>query len=80
MAAFEELEKAACCLLQIIKDTPDLGRSTKVAIAGDMALRKYLPKYRPDNAAVVSNKPSFCHEAQPAVTDTILLRSPAQST
>lgn len=52
MAAFEDLEKAACCLLQIIRDTPDLGRSTKVAIAGDMAMRKYLPKYRPDSGAV----------------------------
>lgn len=50
--AFEELEKAACCLLQIIRDTPELGKSTKAAIAGDMALRRYLPKYRHEGATV----------------------------
>lgn len=50
--AFEELEKAACCLLQIIKDTPELGKTTKVAIAGDMVMRKYLPNYRHDGEGV----------------------------
>lgn len=52
VVAFEELEKAACCLLQIIRDTPELGNSTKAAIAGDMAMRRYLPRHRQDGAAV----------------------------
>lgn len=51
-AMFEEMEKAACCLLQIIKDTPELGKATKVAIAGSMAMQKHLPKYTQDGAAV----------------------------
>lgn len=53
-AAFEDLEKAACCLLQIIRDTQELGKDTKVVIAGDMAMHKYLPKYRQNCAAVSS--------------------------
>lgn len=52
MATFEEMEKAACCLLQIIRDTPELGKATKVAIAGSMAMQKHLPKYTQDGAAV----------------------------
>lgn len=70
MAAFEDLEKAACCLLQIIKDTPELGKSTKVAIAGDMALRKYLPNYRQDGAGVsLGKKPSMpFHDGGPDPT------------
>ncbi|KAF3766174.1 hypothetical protein M406DRAFT_232419, partial [Cryphonectria parasitica EP155] len=43
---FGDLEKATCCLLQIIKDTPELDKNTKVAIAGDMAVQKYLPNSR----------------------------------
>lgn len=31
-------------MIQVIKDTPDL-RTTKLAISGDMAIRKYLPEY-----------------------------------
>lgn len=54
MALFEEMEKAACCLLQIIKDTPELGKATKVAIAGSMAMQRHLPQYMPDGAAVSS--------------------------
>lgn len=54
MAAFEDMEAAACCLLRIIQDTPDLARSTKVAIAGEMAVRKYLPQYRHHMAGVRS--------------------------
>lgn len=52
VAAFEDMEAAACCILRIIKDTPDLARSTRVAIAGEMAVRKYLPQYRQDIAGV----------------------------
>lgn len=52
VAAFEDMEAAACCILRIIKDTPDLARSTKVAIAGEMAVRKYLPQYRLNTAGV----------------------------
>lgn len=51
MAMFEEMEKAACCLLQIIRDTPELGKATKVAIAGSMAMQKHLPNYTQDGAA-----------------------------
>lgn len=50
--AFEDLERAACCLLQIIRDTQELGKDTKVVIAGDMAMQKYLPKHRQGAAAV----------------------------
>lgn len=57
MATFEELETAACCLLQIIRDTPELGKTTRVAIAGSMAMQKHLPKYTQDGAAV-SDRPS----------------------
>ena len=49
--ALAAMETAACCIIQIIKDTPDL-RNTKVAIAGDMAIRKYLPEYGQLNAEV----------------------------
>lgn len=52
VAAFEDMEAAACCILRIIKDTPDLARSTKVAIAGEMAVRKYLPQCRQNIAGV----------------------------
>ncbi|KAI3393561.1 hypothetical protein diail_4152 [Diaporthe ilicicola] len=44
-----EMEKAACCMIQVIKDTPDL-RSTKLALGGDMAIRRYLPEYGQQNA------------------------------
>lgn len=46
-----DMEMAACCIIQIIKDTPDL-RNTKLAIAGDMAIRKHLPKYGQQSAGV----------------------------
>lgn len=52
MTLFEDMEKAACCLLEIIRDTPELGKATKVAIAGSMAMQKHLPKYTQDGAAV----------------------------
>lgn len=52
MATFEDMEKAACCMLQIIKDTPELVKDTKVAIAGSMAMQYHLPKYTQDGAAV----------------------------
>ncbi|KUI62786.1 hypothetical protein VP1G_09910 [Cytospora mali] len=44
-----DMETAAWCIIQIIKDTPDL-RNTKLAIAGDMAIRKHLPEYGQENA------------------------------
>ncbi|ROW06890.1 hypothetical protein VMCG_04199 [Cytospora schulzeri] len=44
-----DMEVAACCIIQIIKDTPDL-RNTKLAIAGDMAIRKHLPEYGQQNS------------------------------
>ncbi|POS75032.1 hypothetical protein DHEL01_v206576 [Diaporthe helianthi] len=44
MATLAEMEKAACCMIQVIKDTPDL-RTTKLALSGDMAIWKYLPEY-----------------------------------
>lgn len=47
--AMSEMDMAACCIIQIIKDTPDL-RNTKLAIAGDMAIRKHLPEYGQQNA------------------------------
>lgn len=46
-----EMEKAACCMIQVIKDTPDL-RTTKLALSGDMAIRKYLPEYGQQHAGV----------------------------
>lgn len=45
------MERAACCIIQIIKDTPDL-RNTKLAIAGDMAIRRHLPEYGQQDAGV----------------------------
>lgn len=50
-ATLAEMEKAACCMIQVIKDTPDL-RTTKLAISGDMAIRKYLPEYGHQHAGV----------------------------
>jgi len=50
-ATLAEMEKAASCMIQVIKDTPDL-RTTKLAISGDMAIRKYLPEYGHQNAGV----------------------------
>ncbi|ROW08588.1 hypothetical protein VPNG_06236 [Cytospora leucostoma] len=47
--ALADMEAAACCIIRIIKDTPDL-RNTKLAIAGDMAIRKHLPEYGQQNA------------------------------
>lgn len=38
-------------MIQVIKDTPDL-RTTKLALSGDMAIRKYLPEYGHQNAGV----------------------------
>lgn len=58
VAAFEDMEAAACCILRIIKDTPDLARSTRVAIAGEMAVRKYLPQYRQNIAGVSPTPPT----------------------
>lgn len=52
MATFEDMEKAACCMLQILIDTPELGKDTKVAISGTMAMRHHLPQYMQDGAAV----------------------------
>lgn len=51
MSTLAEMEKAACCMIQVIKDTPDL-RTTKLAISGDMAIRKYLPEYGHQHAGV----------------------------
>ncbi|KAK2607620.1 hypothetical protein N8I77_006283 [Diaporthe amygdali] len=48
-AIMAEMEKAACCMIQVIKDTPDL-RNTKLAFSGDMAIRKYLPEYGQQHA------------------------------
>lgn len=56
MATFEDMEKAACCMLQIIRDTPELGKDTKVAIAGSMAMQFHLPKYTQEGGVV-----SFFH-------------------
>jgi hypothetical protein len=50
-ATLAEMEKAASCMIQVIKDTPDL-RTTKLAISGDMAIRKYLPEYGHQHAGV----------------------------
>lgn len=57
LATLEDLERAACCLLQIMKDTPELAKDTKVVIAGDMAVRNYLPYYRHDGAGVSPHGP-----------------------
>ncbi|CAN8103908.1 unnamed protein product [Discula destructiva] len=51
MATFEDMETATCCLLQIIQDTPELNKDTKIAISGTMAMRQHLPNYMQDGAA-----------------------------
>ncbi|KAI1331885.1 hypothetical protein F5Y16DRAFT_422266 [Xylariaceae sp. FL0255] len=45
---FEELEDAACNVIQIMKQMPELGH-TKLAVIGGLALWHYLRDYRPTN-------------------------------
>ncbi|KAI0470690.1 hypothetical protein GGR56DRAFT_683756 [Xylariaceae sp. FL0804] len=52
---FEEIEHAACDVIQIIKQIPELGH-TRLSVIGGLALWHYLPDYRPtDNINFVTN-------------------------
>ncbi|KAI0005638.1 hypothetical protein F4779DRAFT_633444 [Xylariaceae sp. FL0662B] len=52
---FDELEFAACDVVQIVKQVPEL-RHCRLAVIGGLALQHYLPDYRPtDNVNFITN-------------------------
>ncbi|CAJ2502887.1 Uu.00g102810.m01.CDS01 [Anthostomella pinea] len=53
--SFQELECAACDVIQIIKQIPEL-EHTRLSVIGGLALWHYLPNYRPtDNINFITN-------------------------
>ncbi|KAI1081202.1 hypothetical protein F5B20DRAFT_579580 [Whalleya microplaca] len=53
--SFDELECAACDVIQIVKQTQEL-KHCRLSVIGGLALQHYLPKYRPtDNINFITN-------------------------
>ena len=49
---FAQLEQAALHILRLISDTPGL-ENTRLAVVGDLALRKYLPECRRTDVSIL---------------------------
>ncbi|OTA70263.1 hypothetical protein K449DRAFT_380304 [Hypoxylon sp. EC38] len=55
MAQFQELERAACDVIENVKHIQDL-RHTRLSVIGGLALWHYLPEYRStDNVNFITN-------------------------